>query len=178
MAKRAAEAVRQKVLGDASGATGIAAVASSSSGYDSQAYIEQIKNIIREDAECIEAVNYLSRILKKKTESERPALSEVRDRVAELNREQEARNLPRPSQLSSSSQSAGAGVASAGDAASHTAAGHGSGTIWGNRGPKYSSLNSRILIIRTPKIRYPSFSESPIYDHKLYVPQGPKPQSF
>ena len=31
-----------------------------------------------------------------------------------------------------------------------------------NRGPEYSTLNSRILILRTPKIRYPLFSESPL----------------
>ena len=32
------------------------------------------------------------------------------------------------------------------------------GVIWGFQkigGPEYSTLNSRILIIRTPKIRYP-----------------------
>ena len=32
-----------------------------------------------------------------------------------------------------------------------------------NRGPYYSTLNSRILAIRTPKIRYPLFSETPIW---------------
>ena len=35
-----------------------------------------------------------------------------------------------------------------------------------NRGPQYSTLNSRILIVRTPKIRYPVFSE---FSHVLKV---------
>ena len=30
-----------------------------------------------------------------------------------------------------------------------------------NRGPQYSTLNSRILVIRTPKIRYPNFRKVP-----------------
>ena len=32
-----------------------------------------------------------------------------------------------------------------------------------NRGPLYSTLNSRILILRTPTIRHPFFSETPIW---------------
>ena len=32
-----------------------------------------------------------------------------------------------------------------------------------NTGPYYSTLNTRILIIRTPKIRYPLISETPIW---------------
>ena len=32
-----------------------------------------------------------------------------------------------------------------------------------NGGPKYKTLNSRILIIRNPNIRYPLFLETPIW---------------
>ena len=42
-----------------------------------------------------------------------------------------------------------------------------------NKGPQYSTLNSRILIIRTPPMGYPQFSETPIeFDGSV---SGPRP---
>ena len=41
-----------------------------------------------------------------------------------------------------------------------------------NRGPQHSTLNTRILIIRTPKIRHPGFSETPISELRVSTALG------
>ena len=54
------------------------------------------------------------------------------------------------------------------------ASGSGDMGVSKNRGAQYSTLNSRILIIRTPKIRYhsvPPFSETPILCQEVGVPR-------
>ena len=43
-----------------------------------------------------------------------------------------------------------------------------------NRGPQHSTVKRRILIIRTPKIRYPLFSESPMYHRGFSVEVHPQ----
>ncbi|CAE7307218.1 cysG [Symbiodinium sp. CCMP2592] len=53
------------------------------------AYVEQVKDCIRQDALCIHAVNYLAKLLQRATKEQVP-LSDMREHVYQLNREEAA----------------------------------------------------------------------------------------
>ena len=97
-ARRAVSAVKKTILKDRPRSSNASSNAASSTaaGRSDTTYADSIKDFIRERAECIEAVNFLAKLLKRSaTQSPLPPLAEVALEVTRLNAEQAARNLPR-----------------------------------------------------------------------------------